>query len=214
MEFGVYRISRLSHGLNIQASKESMREYAIARRSHAIRKAGPAASIRGAEHFLAAIKIFPGTIVSGYFPVGEEFDVMPLLGRRARFGVTCCLPVIINKSNPLIFRTLCPGANLRKNPYSIPEPDSEFDEIIPNILLVPLLAFDSKGFRLGYGGGYYDRTLNMLRTQSHKILAIGMAYTEQQVEHVPHDFHDERLDWVVTERGAMPITEIAELART
>ena len=200
----------MSNTATIPANKEGLREYALVRRSHALRKAGPAASVRGAEHFLAAIKISPGTIVSGYFPVREEFDVMPLMSRLSRIGIKCCLPVIQRRSNPLIFRLWRPGVKLISNPYRIPEPGPESEEVMPNILLVPLLAFDSEGYRLGYGGGYYDQTLNSLRSKSKNLLAVGMAFMEQQVDHVPHNLMDARLDWVVTERGAMPITFIGE----
>ena len=77
-------------------------------------------------------------------------------------------------------------------------------------LLVPLLAYDSAGFRLGYGGGYYDRALADLRAAGGPVLAVGMAFSEQMVEHVPHGDRDEQLEWIVTERGAMPFTDQAE----
>ena len=194
-------------------NKQDLREYALARRRHAIRQAGPASAVRGAEHFLAAVRVPPGAVVSGYFPVQEEFDVMPLLGRLARAGIQCCLPVISRRNGPLTFRAWRPGVKLVQNPFRIPEPDTDAAEAVPDILLVPLLAFDSDGYRLGYGGGYYDRTLNELRANGRKPLAVGMAFTEQQVDHVPHEDFDARLDWVVTERGAMPITGGGEAAR-
>lgn len=194
-------------------AKAAMREYAIARRRHAIRQAGPASAVRGMEHFLAAIRVPPGAAVSGYFPVREEFDVMPLMGRLARSGIVCALPVIARRSAPLLFRAWRPGAALAQNPFRIPEPLEGAGAVVPNLLLVPLLAFDADGYRLGYGGGYYDRTLNTLRASGHAVLAVGMAFTEQQVDHVPHQNYDEKLDWIVSERGAMPITQRGEAAR-
>jgi len=199
----------------VLSAKAAMREYAIVRRRHAVRQAGPASAsaVRGMDHFLAAIRVAPGAVVSGYFPVREEFDVMPLMGRLARAGIVCALPVIERRNAPLLFRAWRSGAALAQNPFSIPEPLDDAEVVVPNVLLVPLLAFDSEGYRLGYGGGYYDRTLNTLRATGDTVLAVGMAFTEQQVDHVPHQTYDEKLDWVVSERGAMPITQSGEAAR-
>ncbi len=190
--------------------KDGLREYAIAKRKRAAREAGPTASIRAAEHFFSSIPIPPGTIVSGYFPVRDEFDVMPLMGRLSRAAFQCCLPKVQEKNKPLSFREWYPGMNLITGCLDILEPDSDSRVLVPSILIVPLLAFDSEGFRLGYGGGYYDRTINILRKESSDILAVGIAYTEQQVEQVPHNSFDAQLDWVVTERGAMPIKSLRE----
>jgi len=137
---------------------------------------------------------------------------MPLLGRLWRAGFGCGLPVVAGKGRALIFRDWRPGAVLRTGPYRIAEPGADAAVVSPSHLLVPLLAYDSQGYRLGYGGGYYDRSLRELRAAK-RVLAIGIAYSEQQVDQVPHDETDERLDWIVTERGAMPLNTEMSLAK-
>tara|TARA_Y100000588_G_scaffold388503_1_gene488859 strand:+ start:1095 stop:1388 length:294 start_codon:yes stop_codon:yes gene_type:complete len=91
-----------------------------------------------------------------------------------------------------------------EGPFRIPEPTEAAAVLTPTLLLVPLLAYDAEGFRLGYGGGYYDKVLRELRAAGGPVLAIGMGFSEQMVERVPHSEKDERMDWIVTEQGAMP----------
>ncbi len=188
----------------VRDAKRALREYALARRRAADRQAGPGAGIRAADHFLSAVPVPRGAAVSGYWPIDEEFDVLPLLRRLARAGHPCCLPVVARKHSPLVFRAWQPGDALRSASFGLTEPAADAPVVSPTLLLVPLLAFDSQGFRLGYGGGYYDRSLEALRAAG-PVSAVGMAFSEQQVESVPHTETDQRLDWVVTERGASPI---------
>jgi 5-formyltetrahydrofolate cyclo-ligase len=180
-----------------------MREYATARRRAAHRECGWGAGVRLTQHFLSVVPVPPGSVISGYHPIDQEMDVMPLLGRLWGAGVGCGLPAITGKRQALTFRDWRPGAPLNVGPYRIPEPGADAAVVVPSHVLVPLLAYDSDGYRLGYGGGYYDRSLRELR-DAKPVLAIGIAYSEQQVDHVPHDENDERLDWIVTERGATP----------
>ena len=116
------------------------------------------------------------------------------------------LPVIVERDRPMTFREWNPGDTLMEGPFGTSEPGSEAPEAIPDILIVPLLAFDHRGYRLGYGGGYYDRTLRLLRRRDRGCLAVGFAYSGQQVPAVPADDTDERLDWIVHENlaGAFP----------
>jgi 5-formyltetrahydrofolate cyclo-ligase len=188
----------------IKDRKRALREYALARRRAARRIAGPGADVRAANHYMAAVPTPAGAVVSGYCAINDEIDVMPLLIRLAGAGLVCCLPVVAGKRAPLTFRVWRPGAALATGPYRISEPLESAQQVEPTHLLVPLVAYDRDGYRLGYGGGYYDRSLHALR-QTRPVIAIGMAYTEQLVEDLPHHDHDERLDWIVTERGAMPI---------
>ena len=185
-------------------AKNALREYAGARRRFAHRMTGPGAGVRAADHFLANVPVVPGAIVSGYWPIREEFDVMPILRRMASAGYICALPYIDKKRHVLVFRAWRPGVAMIRGPFQIPEPTAEAAIVRPTILLTPLLAYDSAGFRLGYGGGYYDGALACLRAAGSPVMAIGMAFAEQMVEHVPHGDMDEKLDWIVTERGAMP----------
>jgi 5-formyltetrahydrofolate cyclo-ligase len=139
-------------------------------------------------------------IVSAFFPYMSEIDSRPLLGKLAGEGWTTCLPVVIAKGEPLIFRRWLPGEPTEPGVWDIPKPLDTAPLLEPDVLLVPLMAFDRKGFRLGYGGGFYDRTLEMLRAQK-PVIAIGVAYSAQEVDSVPHAGHDQCLDFVMTEKG-------------
>ena len=184
-------------------AKNALREYAGARRRLAHRQSGPGAGVRAADHFLANVPVAPGAIVSGYWPIRDEFDVMPVMRRLSGAGYRCALPFVDKKRHVLIFREWRPGTVMLEGPFRIPEPTEEAAVLTPSLLLVPLLAYDSEGFRLGYGGGYYDGALADLRAADGPVLAVGMAFSEQLVERVPHGTRDQQLDWIVTERGAM-----------
>lgn len=184
-------------------AKNALREYAGARRRLAHRQSGPGAAVRAADHFLANVPVAPGAIVSGYWPIRDEFDVMPVMRRLSGAGYRCALPFVDKKRHVLIFREWRPGTVMLEGPFRIPEPTEEAAVLTPSLLLVPLLAYDSEGFRLGYGGGYYDGALADLRAADGPVLAVGMAFSEQLVERVPHGTRDQQLDWIVTERGAM-----------
>ena len=107
--------------------------------------------------------------------------------------------MVIAKNTPLVFRQWAPGDALVLGRWNIKVPPEEAPEVLPDVLLVPLLAFDRRGFRLGYGGGFYDRTLEKLRTLK-KVTAIGIAYAGQEVDAVPYEEFDQRLDWIMTEK--------------
>jgi 5-formyltetrahydrofolate cyclo-ligase len=137
-------------------------------------------------------------VVSGFWPMGDEIDIRPLLGELSRQDIACALPVVIGKNLPLDFRRWHPGDDLVSGPFGTSEPSADAPEIIPTLLLAPLLAFDQAGGRLGYGGGYYDRTLAGLRRDG-SVQAVGVAYDAQEFDAVPMGDADQRLDWVVTE---------------
>jgi 5-formyltetrahydrofolate cyclo-ligase len=137
-----------------------------------------------------------GRVLSGYMPMRTEIDPLPAMA--AHQGVVG-VPVIMGKAMPLRFREWSPGVKLVEGVFKamIPE-DGAWVE--PSVLIVPLLAFDARGYRLGYGGGFYDRTLEGLRARG-PVLAVGFAFAAQEVAEVPTDATDQRLDAVVTERG-------------
>lgn len=139
-------------------------------------------------------------IVSGFAPLPDEFRLWPLLRRLAADRVPLALPVLQGKGKPLLFRAWQPGDQTAPGVWGIAEPTPEKPSVEPDILLVPLLAFDLAGWRLGYGGGFYDRTLRRLRAGK-AVLAVGIAFDEQRVDAVPHLDYDERLDWVLTPSG-------------
>ncbi len=142
----------------------------------------------------------PAAVVSGYVPMGSEIDDMALLKRFHQRGFTLGLPVVTAKATPLTFLKYCPGDRLVKGSFDVFTPEPNAKIVTPAILLVPLLAFDRTGYRLGYGGGFYDRTLALLRQQG-QIKAIGLAFSAQEVEAVPHDGLDQPLDAVLCENG-------------
>jgi 5-formyltetrahydrofolate cyclo-ligase len=138
-------------------------------------------------------------VVSGFHPFGDEIDTRPLLGQLAGEGWTTCLPVVVGKGMPLEFRRWFAGEPLIAGRWGILRPGDGAETVEPDVLLVPMLAFDRGGYRLGYGGGFYDRTLAGLRAKK-SITAIGVAYSAQEVDVVPRDAHDQRLDFIMTEK--------------
>lgn len=138
-------------------------------------------------------------VISGFHPYLSEISTLELLHRLASEGWVTALPVVVGKNEPLIFRRWSPDEVLVSGLWGIQIPVDTAPEVSPDVLLVPMLAYDARGYRLGYGGGFYDRTLAKLRALK-KITAIGVAYSGQEVEEVPHDEHDQPLDWIMTER--------------
>jgi 5-formyltetrahydrofolate cyclo-ligase len=140
-----------------------------------------------------------GSVVSLYWPMRTEIDVRPLMADLSEKRVQVALPVMGGRGSPLRFRAWSPGDELVATQFEVMEPPKFAPELPPDIVTVPLLGFDLYGNRLGYGGGYYDRTLAYLRQQG-EVIAVGVAYDEQECPVIPVDGGDERLDMVVTNR--------------
>ncbi len=140
-----------------------------------------------------------GAVVSGYWPLGHELDPRPLLEALSARGHAVALPVTTRRGQPLRFRQWQPGEPLMPARFGLSEPPPEAPELRPDWLLVPLLAFDRRGHRLGYGAGYYDRTLESLPG----AMALGFAYAGQEVPRVPDGLGDRPLRAVATERGVI-----------
>jgi 5-formyltetrahydrofolate cyclo-ligase len=177
--------------------KAALRRDARARREALMASVRQAAGLAVAERGLP-VTVAPGTVVSGFSPVKSEISPLPLMRRLADAGATLALPVIAGRGRPLTMRAWSFGAPLVPGVWGIREPAADAPEVFPDILIVPLLAFDRRGYRLGYGGGYYDRTIARLRTIK-PITAIGIAFAVQQIDEVPTTPRDERLDLVLTE---------------
>lgn len=180
--------------------KARLRAEALARRAALSPEQRAAAALAIARYGLEFLDIAPDAVVAGYCAIGAEIDPRHLLARLDQEGVALCLPVLRERGQPLRFRRWRPGDPLRAGIWSIREPLQGAADIEPGILLVPLLAFDAAGRRLGYGGGYYDRALAALRA-GRPIAAVGLAFDEQEVDAVPRLDYDERLDWVLTPSG-------------
>ena len=142
------------------------------------------------------------SVVSGYWPIQDEVDTRMLLRRLHEEGMRCALPVTQGKDRELLFRRWQPGDILEEGIFSVAVPSPDQPTLTPEIMLVPLLAVDREGNRLGYGGGYFDRTLLDRRCGSEgPVVAVGLAYEAQLVSVVPRDEGDVRLDWLVTEQN-------------
>lgn len=139
------------------------------------------------------------TMLAGFWPKGDEIDVCPLLSALHDDGYAVALPATPAEAGPLAFRVWTPATQLAAGAFGIAEPAADAALVEPDALLIPLLAVDADGYRLGYGGGYYDRTLDALRMRR-RVIAIGVAYEVQRVERLPRGAHDHRLDWLLTER--------------
>ncbi len=186
----------------LAAAKKAMRAAQVERRRRLFQAAGVAAADGLARRFLDAVALAADAAVAGYHPMGDEIDVLPLLARLAAQGHETALPVVDAPAEPLVFRRWRAGESLAPGPHGTRHPLAAAAPVVPAVLLVPLLAFDAEGYRLGYGGGYYDRTIAALRRQGRAPLLVGAAFAGQRVERVPRGPHDQPLDAVVTEAAA------------
>jgi 5-formyltetrahydrofolate cyclo-ligase len=184
-------------------SKNEARAAALARRDALSRLEREAAAAAVAATPLP-VELPAGAIVAGYSPIGSELDPFPLLQALAAQGAVLALPVVIARDHALIFRAFAPGDVLVRGAYGIFQPSSDAAEVDPDIVLVPLAAFDRAGHRIGYGRGYYDRTLQALRAMK-RITVIGLAFAVQEIDIVPRLAHDEQLDCVLTEHGLIDL---------
>ena len=153
----------------------------------------------GAAHaivplFFSHIQLPPNSIVGSYWPMGTELDIRPLLKALDEKGISCALPCVDGEE--MIFRLWDPSMTLVKKKGFGDEPPLSSPAVTPTILLVPFLAFDARGHRLGYGKGHYDRYLH-----HRKVLSIGVGFQGQEVEEIPHESHDIALDFILTEGG-------------
>jgi 5-formyltetrahydrofolate cyclo-ligase len=171
-------------------------------RAEAVARHGAVACERIVGHGIGFAGVSTPAWVSGFLPIGEELDPAPLMARLAADGYRLCLPVMEAKGKPLLFRAWSPGDALEEVMWGIREPLASAPLVEPDVLLSPLLAFDRFGYRLGYGGGFYDRTLARLRSLK-TVVAIGLSLDEQKVDAVPHADYDERVDWVLTPSGPL-----------
>lgn len=202
-DFGLSMAVAMAMAVDLDQRKAELRAEARSRRRTAA-ASGREAGKRAAEIFFSAVDVSGASTISGYWPIKEELDARPILEELAARGHGIGLPVIVEPGLALIFRRWSPGAPLERAGFGTMIPPKDAPEVTPALLLVPLLAFDRAGYRLGYGGGFYDRTLAQLRAPT-KTLAIGLAYGAQEIPAVPRDAFDQRLDWIVTDSQAIRV---------
>jgi 5-formyltetrahydrofolate cyclo-ligase len=183
---------------SLSDQKALLRREAVARRD-----ALPADARQAAAETIAArdfpLPIPSGAIIAGFMPLKSEINPLPLLQKLAAKGAQLALPAIAGRGKPLIMRAWRLGEALDRGQWGIREPKPEAPEVYPTILLVPMLAFDRSGHRIGYGAGYYDMTIARLR-QRQPVTAVGIAFAAQEVPKIPATPRDARLDLVLTER--------------
>jgi 5-formyltetrahydrofolate cyclo-ligase len=175
--------------------KTAARKAAFATRKAAFAGQGDAGA-RACAHLSEVLAAFAGQVLAGYMPMRTEIDPLPAMHR---FDGPLCVPVIVAKDTPLVFAAYHAGADMVAGAFGALVP-KDAPLAVPRVLIVPLLAFDARGYRLGYGGGFYDRTLQMLRAQG-EVTAIGFAFAAQEVAAVPTDAFDQPLDMMVTDAG-------------
>lgn len=179
-------------------AKAGLRAMALKRRA-AINGSERAEAARVASgHFFSGVALGPGETVAVYWPIRDELDSRHLLTRLMDSGQPVCLPVVLGEDLPLELRLWEMGAPLYPAGFGTLAPDEAARIVEPDVVIMPLLGFDSHGTRLGYGGGYYDRTLGRL---SKLPRLIGLAYASQELDRIPREPHDVPLDAVVTEAG-------------
>lgn len=184
----------------IEAAKRALRVEMKARRAAIPPAQREADALRLVAQGMRALLPARGGVVSGFLSIGEEIATGPLLEALRASGCRLCLPVMRGRNQRLEFRAWAPGDPLEEKMWGIREPGAAAEVVEPTILLVPLLAFDAAGWRLGYGGGYYDRTLRALR-EAGFVRAIGLGFDMQRVDAVPHLDYDEPIDQVLTPSG-------------
>ncbi|MGB2318944.1 MAG: 5-formyltetrahydrofolate cyclo-ligase [Candidatus Puniceispirillum sp.] len=161
------------------------------------------ADISLAAHVDALLERFGRGIYAAYLPIRSELSPLPLIARLADLSIQTAMPITPAPGNPLDFRLWATGDILDDGPYDTKQPAASAAVCQPDVILAPMLAFDSACWRLGYGGGFYDRSIGGLRQAGHKVVAIGIAFSGQQVEQVPTGSYDMALDAVLTPDGLL-----------
>jgi 5-formyltetrahydrofolate cyclo-ligase len=183
--------------MSVTKSKADLRAVALAKRDALSDERRAAAAQALAERGLP-FAVTPDLVVSGYSPIRSEIDPVPLMRALAAQGARLALPAVMARGKSLAFRAWSPSDRLMMGPLGILEPSPAAAELIPDIMLVPLAAFDRAGHRIGYGAGHYDFTLAHLRKVK-AVTAVGIAFAAQEIKAVPALQHDVALDYVLTE---------------
>lgn len=189
--------------------KKRLRALALGRRAAMGEGARAEASREAAAHAMAALDAGPGGVrgrtIALFAPFRDEIDTAPLAALLRAAGADLALPVILGRDRPLLFRRWdVRDALVPAGAFRIPEPPASAPDVVPDAVLVPLAAFDRRGYRIGYGAGFYDRTLAGLR-RAGPVRALGFAFSCQEVDAVPAEPHDEAVDMMITETKAVSV---------
>ena len=182
--------------VDIAEEKAALRRQLLLKRQEIVRH-GAQAGYRLAV-MARTLPIEPSAVIAGYLPMMDEFDILPMLRAFADNGHVIAMPQVVAPAMPLIFRAWEPGDPVEKGLFNTRQPLASAPLVEPTVYFIPLLGFDRRGHRLGYGGGYYDRTLQEARSKR-TIIAFGVGYRGLEVPHIPTDSHDVRLQGIVTE---------------
>lgn len=189
--------------MDIVAEKKRLRAVALDRRAAMGTAARAVASADAARHAMAAIGPVTGRTIALFAPFRDEIDTRPVATALRQAGARLALPVIVARDAPLLFRRWeAADALAPAGVFGIAEPGPDAPEAVPDAVLVPLAAFDRRGYRIGYGAGFYDRTLAVLRARR-PVPAFGFAFACQEVARVPAEPHDEPVDMMITEEAAI-----------
>ncbi|MBI4921832.1 MAG: 5-formyltetrahydrofolate cyclo-ligase [Devosia nanyangense] len=183
----------------IEEAKAALRLKARSTRAAIANSSRVAAAKAVAGHFFDAVPLAPRDIVAGYWRIKDEMDCQPILIRLMDSFQPVCLPVVLGDEEPLELRLWEQGAALYEAGFGTLAPSELSPQVEPDVIIMPLLGFDKRGTRLGYGGGYYDRTLVRL---GKKPRLVGIAFAAQELDAIPREPHDVPLDVIVTEQGA------------
>lgn len=194
---------------NIIEQKTRQRRQALASRDQLDPVERVEMSLAACEHGAQSLAVDPGCIVSGFWPIRSEIDPRPLMSALQEKGARLCLPVVMD-SKTIIFRQLIRGAPLVQTGFGTAGPGPKAEILDPLIILVPLAAFDRHGGRLGYGAGFYDRAIEKLCLKGIQPLLAGFAFSTQEVDKVPMEPHDQRLDMIITDNGVVEIEILKE----
>ncbi|QQR37167.1 5-formyltetrahydrofolate cyclo-ligase [Devosia oryziradicis] len=182
----------------IEEAKAALRNRARAARASLDHGERADAAVAAAQHFFNAVPLQAGDVVAAYWRIRDELDCQPILVKLMDSNQKVVLPVVVGPEQPLDLRVWEPGASLYESGFGTLAPSDLAPRAEPDIVLMPLLGFDARGTRLGYGGGYYDRTLARL---SKKPRLVGLAFAAQELDRIPREPHDVPLDMIVTEAG-------------
>ena len=182
----------------IEEAKAALRNRARAARASLDHGERADAAVAVAQHFFNAVPLQAGDVVAAYWRIRDELDCQPILVKLMDSNQKVVLPVVVGPEQPLDLRVWEPGASLYESGFGTLAPSDLAPRAEPDIVLMPLLGFDARGTRLGYGGGYYDRTLARL---SKKPRLVGLAFAAQELDRIPREPHDVPLDMIVTEAG-------------